>query len=223
MDRMSETTRREPVLLSVYERFLGDHDTIGFVHAIKQRYRPHTLERLTTHGNSRLRCAAVMALGFIGGYEVNATLGRAMSDEERAVRLSAYNACRRVWNRVGDQTQQQRLVEIIRANAAKHYGQALEQATALITDDPRFAEAWYQRGSAWFQLDDFPQAIFDWRKTLELNPYHFVAATAIGEAYLRRGNPRAALEAFRHALHLNRDLEKLRKKVAEIARQLDEA
>ena len=39
----------------------------------------------------------------------------------------------------------------------------------------------------------------DCHEALELNPYHFIAATCMGQAYLELENPVSALESFRRA------------------------
>jgi tetratricopeptide (TPR) repeat protein len=222
IERMSEIRPREPILLRLYERYLGNRDTVGFVHTVSKSYTAGALERLACHSNREMRRAAVFSLGFVGEFEVNHAVGRAMQDDDRTVRLLAGVACRSVWNRAGDEDQRRQLADTIRLNAARQYRNATEKASALLDDAPWFAEAWYQRGAAWFQLDDFSQAIRDCHQALELNPYHFVAATAIGEAYLRLSNPVSALDAFRRALRLNPDLERVRSLVAELTRQVED-
>ncbi|MCH7727652.1 MAG: tetratricopeptide repeat protein [Planctomycetes bacterium] len=169
-----------------------------------------------------MRCAAALALGYVGDFNANPTLGRVMQDDDRSVRLLAGTACRLVWNRAGGKGHRRQLAVTIRLNAATRYREAISMATALLDDLPGFAEAWYQRGSAWFQLDDFSQSIGDFNQALELNPYHFVAATAMGNAYLRLGNPVSALDAFRRALGLTPDLEGVQTQVAELARQIED-
>ncbi len=218
---MSENTPRQPRLLRIYEQYLGNQDTVRFVYTVSEHYTAATLQRLAVHHDSAMRCAAVLALGYLGDFEVNPTVGRAMQDEDPAVRLLAGMACRSVWNRDGSKTHRRQLAATVRLNAARRYRDATKKATALLDDLPGFAEAWYQRGSAWFQFEDLPQAIRDFHQALELNPYHFVAATATGEAYLRLGNPVSALDAFRRALRLNPDLERVRNQVVELARQVE--
>ncbi|KKL27850.1 hypothetical protein LCGC14_2381040, partial [marine sediment metagenome] len=58
--------------------------------------------------------------------------------------------------------------------------------------------------------------------TLEINPYHFPAATSMGQSYLELGNPVSALESFRRALRLNPDLEGIRVQVVRLARMVED-
>lgn len=210
------------MLLEVHERYLSSYDTVSFVYRVREHYTAGTLERLAIHPDARVRRAAVFALGFVGGFETHQTVGAAMLDSDRTVRLLADNACRRVWNRDGDKRQRRQLMSVIRANAAGRYQEAVEEASRLVGELPQFAEAWYQRGAAWFQLADNERAIADWKQALELNAYHFVAATAMGAAYLRLHDPLSALKALRRALLLNPDLESVQKQVDELTRELED-
>ena len=75
---------------------------------------------------------------------------------------------------------------------------------------------------AQFSLGRFADAIRDCRQALEINPYHFVAATSMGHAYLELENPVSALECFRRALRLNPDLEGVRARVAQLTRRVED-
>jgi tetratricopeptide (TPR) repeat protein len=142
-------------------------------------------------------------------------------DVDRTVRTLAESACRRVWTRDGDKQQRRQLMSVTRSNAAGRYQEAIEEASRLVSEVPHFAEVWYQRGAAWFQLKDYARAIDDWTQALELNAYHFVAATAMGAAYLRLNDPLSALKSLRRALLLNPDLENVREQVDELGREIE--
>jgi tetratricopeptide (TPR) repeat protein len=218
---MSEPESRNALLLISYRRYLQDRNTVQFVSVVKNRYSPGTLERLARASRPDLRRAATFALGFVGDFSVNHTVGRALRDEDPVVRRLAVNACRFVWNRPGSQQQRERLGEIIRLNAVGEHHYAAEQAMELLDDVPWIAEAWYQLGAACFQLSHFDRATTNCHQALELNPYHYVAATAMGEAYLRLDEPASALEAFRRALRLNPALHTLRDRVEQLSQQFD--
>lgn len=213
---------RTPLILDLYEKYLDNQDTVGFVNGVSQQYSPGTLQRLTLHGIREIRRAAVLALGFLGDYESNHTLGRAMLDDDRTVRTLAENGLRTVWARMGSEKDRHEITIITRLNAAQQYKEVIRRATAMIDRAPWFAEAWYQRAAAFFALGRFADAIRDCHEALEINPYHFVAATCMGQAYLELENPVSALESFRRALRLNPDLEGVRAQVVKLARLVDE-
>jgi tetratricopeptide (TPR) repeat protein len=215
---VSTNSARLPFLLVLYQQYLDRPDSAGFCERVAKCYAPGTLERLTQNSCREVRRAAVLALGLLGDYDANHALGRALLDADRTVRTLAENSIRTVWTRAGNEAERHELSVIIRFNAAQLHKDALSRATQLIERAPWFAEAWYQRAVAQFATDHLIESIRDCHQALEINPYHFVAATSMGQAYLRLQNPVSALECFRRALRLNPDLEGVRVHVARLTR-----
>jgi tetratricopeptide (TPR) repeat protein len=213
--------RCAPLLEDFYRQFLSDHDSDGLVDRVSGRYEIGTLERLASHGNRLSRRAAVRVLGLIGDYASNPVLGRALIDDDREVRELAEQAIRWLWCRDGVPARRKRLSTVIRLNSSQKYQQASRQATQLLESAPELAEAWNQRAVAHFGLGQFDLSISDCRKTLGLNPYHFAAATGMGQCYLQLGNRQAALDSFRLALRLNPGLEGVRAHVLHLQRTLN--
>jgi len=219
---VSDNQRRIPFLSTLYEQYLDNQDAAGFISQVSQRYTPGTLQRLADHHTREVRRAAVLALGFIGDYAVNHAMGRALLDDDRTVRMLAENGIRSVWTRAGNEEERQELGVIIRLNTAQQYKEAARRASELIDKAPWFAEVWNQRAIARFNLGQFAESIRDGHQALEINPYHFVAATSMGQAYLELKNPVSALECFRRALRLNPDLEGVRAEVIRLARMVED-
>ncbi len=219
---MGGTFLRKPCLAELYQKYLDDQDLSAFVQGVAARYCPATLERLAACPEREVRRAAVLALGFLGDYQNNQVLGQALVDEDRMVRMLADNAIRSVWLRVGTAAQRQQLGVIARLVVGQRYEDAIARATNLLNEAEWLAEAWYQRGVAEFHLRRFPEAVRDCHETLELNPYHFLAAVIMGQAYLELGNRSSALEAFRRALKLNPDLEGVRQQIARLTQRTED-
>ncbi len=219
---MSSDSSRTPFLVLLYQQYLSTQDSGGFIEKIKQVYSQGTLQRLVDHASAEVRRGAVLALGFLGDYEANHTVGRALHDDDRTVRTLAENSIRTIWTRLGDDEDRQLLGIIIRLNSAQQYEEAERRATDLIDRMPGFAEAWNQRAIARFALKKFAASIRDAHQSLEINPYHFSAATGMAQAYLQLGNHVSALECFRRALRLNPDLEGARSQVARLTRLIDD-
>jgi tetratricopeptide (TPR) repeat protein len=211
-----------PFLLVPYQEYLEQQDSAAFTGRISQFYTPGTLERLARHPTREVRRAAVAALGLLGDYTSNHPLGCALLDEDRTVRTLAEHSIRAVWARAGNESERTELAAIIRLNAAHVYKEAVVRATKLIERAPWFAEAWYQRAVAQFAQERLVESIRDCHQTLEINPYHFVAATSMGQAYLELLNHVSALECFRRALRLNPDLEGVRVQVARLTRAVED-
>lgn len=219
---MSSDQPRIPFLTALYQQYLDHQDSAGFISKVSQHYTPGTLQRLAANHTREVRRGAVLALGFIGDYTANATMGRALLDDDRTVRMIAENGIRSVWMRAGNEQQRQELGIAIRLNAAQHYQEAVRRTTELVNEAPWFAEAWNQRAVARFNLGKFAESIRDCHQALEINPYHFVAATSMGQAYLELQNHVSALESFRRALRLNSNLEGVRVQVIRLAKMVED-
>lgn len=219
---MSSDRPRSPALTALYQAYLDDQDSAGFIRGASRSYTPGTLQRLAEHDVREVRRAAVLALGFLGDYEVNHTMGRALHDEDRTVRVLAENGIRSVWNRCGTADHRQQLAIVVRFNSAQQYDEAAARATELIAEAPWLAEAWNQRAVARFGLAQHGMSIRDCHQALELNPYHFAAAAGMGQAYLQLGNPVSALESFRRALRLNPGLDGVRAQVVRLTRMIED-
>lgn len=209
---------RLPFLTLLYQQYLASQDSAAFIRKVAQTYTAGTLERLAEHAIADVRRSAVLALGFLADYDSNPTLGRALVDDDRTVRMLAENGIRNLWNRAGTEEQCQTLAVIIRLNTAQQYRRAVQRATRLIEQSPSFAEAWNQRAVARFALGEYEPAIRDCHQALEVNPYHFAAAAGMAQAYLHLGNRVMALEGFQRALRLNPNLEGARAQVARLTK-----
>jgi tetratricopeptide (TPR) repeat protein len=211
-----------PLLDRFYTRYLDDEDSAAFIRDTSRHYLNSALERLALYGTLRTRRGAVLALGFLGGYETTPVLGRLLRDRDRVVRVLAENGIRELWCRDGSEAQRLQLGVIVRLNNSLRYVDAFEAASLLIDEAPRFAEAWNQRAIAHFQLRQYEDAANDCQQTLELNPYHFGAAVGMAHCYLETGEAFAALECFRRAVDLNPNLESVRGQIDFLERALEE-
>lgn len=210
--------RRTARLEEFYQAYLVNQDSATFIKRVTEYYTLATLERLLAGNVRQARRAAALALGLVGDYEVNAALGRALGDDDRTVRTLAENGIRNAWRRIGTSAQRQQLAVVIRLNNAQQYSEAVDQATRLIDEAPWLAEAWNQRAIAYYCTSRYSDAIADCHQTLELNPYHFDAATGMGQCYLQLGDESGALESLRRALKLNPSLEGVRAGVEYLSR-----
>ncbi|ADB17984.1 TPR repeat-containing protein [Pirellula staleyi DSM 6068] len=218
---VSSATKR-PALETLYHHYLESENSAEFIRSVSSRYMLCTLERLARYGDHVSKRAAVMSLGYLGDFRHNATLGRALHDRDRAVRLLADNGIRQLWFRDGNTSQRQRLEIVSHLNASNHHQAAYRAASELIEEAPWLAETWNQRGIALFGQERFEDAANDCHQTLELNPYHFGAAVGMAHCYLEMEDPLAALECFRRAVKLNPDLEEVRAQIDYLERSLEE-
>jgi tetratricopeptide (TPR) repeat protein len=212
------TGHRQPVLLRFYVRFLDDQDSASFIAATSTSYNCSTLERMAISDNIHQRRAATLALGFIGDYNCNATLGRALSDDDRGVRMIAEDGILRVWLRDGNPAEQSSLRKLTHCNNSQQYRQALILSDKLLSLSPQLAEAHHQQAIAYFHLAACRESLRSASQAAELNRYHFLAVAIMGECYARSGETAVALECFQRALWLNPNREDFRVHVIRLKR-----
>ena len=215
---MARQKRKIPYIEKCFRRYLESEDSAEFIRSVSQQYTEPTLARLAQSDRRGTRRAAVMALGFIGSFATNRTLGKALRDRDRAVRLLAENGIRSVWNRAAGEWANRRVEAIAWLNYSFQFDRACLASTQLIQDLPSFAEAWNQRALARYGMGHFRRSIKDCRQTLKLNRYHFLAASGMGNCYLQQQDAENALECFRKALKLNPGMEGVRAQIDQLQR-----
>ncbi len=218
---MSETAT-QPELIRIYYRYLDNESTADFVATVAHRYSLATLERLAVYSQRVGRRAAVMALGFLADYPVNRTLGPALRDEDRGVRMLAESGVRQLWTRVGTCEQRRQLQQILQLNREERFGKSVRVATLFINKSHWIAEAWHQRGVAKLQRQWYEDAVGDFREAITRNAFHFPAAVGMGQCYLALDKPFSALQCFQDALRIYPDLEQVRAQVNYLRRVLEE-
>ena len=220
---MSEKKVRFSLLEKYYQQYLRDEISANFIQSVSEHYSLATLERVY-HSNDRTgRRAAILALGYLGDFSLNETMGHALVDSDRGVRLLADHGIREIWPRQGSPAEQEGVRELYRLNDHDYFEDAIDTANLLIRGNPSLAEAWNQRAIAYCALGDFENAIEDCKETLNCNRFHFPAAMGLGHCCLQLEDLQSALEGFRLALKINPELDGVRKHIRYLERALDES
>ena len=213
---MSEHNLRYPMLNKFYQRFLSEENSACFIKSVSDHYMIGTLTRLYNCGDRITRRAAILGIGFLGDFSLHETMGMALSDDDRLVRLLAEHNIRQVWKRQGTASEQQQLRRLIALNNANHSKHAVELADQILDANEYLGEAWNQRAIANSAIGQFKCSVEDCRQTLQCNRYHFPAAVGMGQSYLRLEDAFSALDCFRLALRINPDLENLRGQIRKL-------
>jgi tetratricopeptide (TPR) repeat protein len=175
-----------------------------FQKAIQARYNEATLERLLHAADAPTRRAAVLALGLVGGMNVNLSLASRLHDEDTAVCELAADALWSIWFRADSDEIIRELQRLIRLDVTTETSDdVLAAFDALIKKSPRFAEAYNQRAIVNFRLGEYGKAVLDCEKTLRLNPVHFGAASGMAQSFMKQRKLRAALRSYRRAYRIN--------------------
>jgi tetratricopeptide (TPR) repeat protein len=121
-----------------------------------------------------------------------------------------------IWMRGGTPTGNRQLATGIRSMEAGRFRQAIQIFQRLATSEPTFAEAHFQHGLALCSAERPEEAAEAYRRSLQLNPYHFAAAASLGHAYVEQGNLSAALHCYRQALRIHPRLEDVPEAIKEL-------
>ena len=218
---ISERKVRYSKLDKYYQQFLNDEDRARFIQQVSESYTLETLEYLARMGRRLTRRAAVLAVGFLGDFQQNETIGLALADSDRAVRMLADHNVRQIWRRQGTSGQRVLITRLEWLNSVSEYDQVIDEATALIRYDDQLAEAWNQRAIAFCSRRDYSLAIDDCRTTLAINSFHFPAAIGMGHCCLQLDDPISALDCFRQAIDINPDLDNLRGQICHLQQILE--
>jgi len=219
---MSEDFIRYPLLDKLYQQYLTDEHSAGFIQFVSRSYGIGSLERLARYGQPSSRRAAVLALGFLGDFSVNETVGRALNDSDRGVRMLADHGIRSVWTRQGNSAEQAKISQMYAWSLQNRNIDVIESATILIESNPLLAEAWNHRAIAFSAEGQYESAIEDCKETLNCNRFHFPAAIGMAHCCLQLDDQCAALEGFRLALQINPDLEGVRQHVMHLEKILED-
>lgn len=190
------------LLVDYFDTYLRDKDIEAFRLSVLSRYTEGTLSRLTQSGGIKARRAAVLALGLVGGFEVNEAVAKRLADPDPVVRNLAANALWAIWFRADSPENNATLEQVRDLIGRERLHEAIDLATRLIERSPNFAEAYNQRAIASFFLGDYAASAADCRRVLERNPYHIGALGGLAKSYLELGQREEAVATFRRSLKL---------------------
>lgn len=217
---MSHDYTKRPLLAYHYERYLVDQNVGAYIRSISSSYTVGGLERVACSSDPAARRGAVLALGRLADYRSNGILGHCLVDKDRGVRTLSETAIQQLWLRIGTTSHQRHLVAIGEQLDERDFERAAQLSTALLDDAPWIAQAWYFRGKAFYQLGQYEAAGRDFYQALDVNPFHFLASSNMGQAYLQANDPVSALDSFRRALRINPNMEEVRAQVIHLQRKL---
>jgi tetratricopeptide (TPR) repeat protein len=101
----------------------------------------------------------------------------------------------------------------------KNYQLALDLLDQIVILEPDFAEAWNKRATVFYLLDDYSASLTDIRQTLALEPRHFGALSGLGFILEALDRKEGAIRAFRRALEINPQLDKIREALERLEKE----
>jgi tetratricopeptide (TPR) repeat protein len=140
-------------------------------------------------------------------------------DENEAKGIAAL--IERRWERSGSDTADLLMSRANEAAAKKDYPLAVELIDRVIALQPNWAEAWSQRATVFYLLDDPVAAMADLHQVLRLEPREYNAWAGLGHIFMASEDKARALEAYRRALKLNPQFPSLKVIVERLGHEVD--
>lgn len=111
-------------------------------------------------------------------------------------------AIEHVWMQTQSDTASLIMQRATQASTGKNYPLALSLLDRLVALGPDWAEAWNQRATVKFLMQDTDGAMADIDRVMKLEPRHFGALTGMGVILQRSGLDKRALQVFNKALEI---------------------
>jgi len=127
----------------------------------------------------------------------------AVGDDSESVRSVAESALWSCWLKSGDEDLDKILEKGVALMESGKSQEAVDCFTGLISEEPRFAEAWNKRATALYGLKEYDRSIEDCEKVLELKPRHFGCLSGVAMCHIGRNDEEAAFQWFKKALDVH--------------------
>jgi len=147
-------------------------------------------------------------------------LGRALSDQDRGVRLAADDSFRAICTRAAAPLHHQQLLKVMHLNDGGEYAGALAPTMILIDQAPRYIEAHHQLAICWHGLENYYQAKAAYTACLWHCRFHYPAWQGLARCRLLLGDQQGGVAALKRALDLCPDLENARLQIKTIERKM---
>jgi tetratricopeptide (TPR) repeat protein len=163
------------------------------------------------------RKVAALSLSLVGTKCCIEGLALQLRDADPFVNQMAEHALWSIWFRLGTSEANQHVHRGTQALDRKEYACAISHFDRAIEIDPRFAEAYNQRGLAYYLTEEFGDSIRDCKRTVELMPCHFGAWAGMGHCFAQQGELGEAKHCYQRALEINPHLGEIREAMREMS------
>jgi len=114
-----------------------------------------------------------------------------------------------LWVASGSDTANLLMTRVKTAIEANDLNLAVQLLDAVIKIKPDYIEAWNRRATIHYMRKEFSESLQDIRQVLIREPRHFGALSGLGMILQEFGDEKRALEAFRRALEIHPNLQKI--------------
>lgn len=191
-------------------------DCTGLHALLCERWDSGQIISLLRHPDTEARKVAALSLALVGCRRCLPELAKLLKDPDLVTNQMAEHAMWSIWFRLGSPKANCLLRKGVEAMNKQDFPLAIEHFSAAIDDCEEFAEAWNQRATAYYLLEDFVRSISDARQAVARNPNHFGAWAGLGHCFAHLKRFDEAIEAYERALEINPNLECLAEAIAEL-------
>ncbi|QDT11709.1 HEAT repeat domain-containing protein [Planctomycetes bacterium K23_9] len=217
---MTSPLVRTTRLTTAYRRYLDSANAPRFATEVDEFYSRPTLMTLLSRGDVEMRRAAAMALGMLGDRGSVETLGRALCDEDRGVRLAADDSFRALLVREAAPLHHQQLLKVMHLNDGGEYAAALAPTMILVDQAPFYAEAYHQLAICWHGLENHSQAESAYSSCLWHCRFHYPAWQGLSRCLVMLEDYPGAVNALERCLQICPDIEGARMQIRAIKRRM---
>jgi len=114
-----------------------------------------------------------------------------------------------LWVASGSDTANLLMTRVKTAIEANDLNLAVQLLDAVVKIKPDYIEAWNRRATIHYMRKEFGESLQDIRQVLTREPRHFGALSGLGMILQEFGDEKRALEAFRRALEIHPNLQKI--------------
>jgi len=114
-----------------------------------------------------------------------------------------------LWVASGSDTANLLMTRVKTAIEANDLNLAVQLLDAVVKIKPDYIEAWNRRATIHYMRKEFSESLQDIRQVLIREPRHFGALSGLGMILQEFGDEKRALEAFRRALEIHPNLQKI--------------
>ena len=217
---MASPLVRTTRLAAAYRRYLASADAPRFAAEVDEFYSGSTLTTLLGRGDVETRRAAALSLGMLGDRMAVESLGRALADSDRGVRLASDDSFRALLVRDAAPLHHQQLLQVMHLNDGGEYAAALAPAMILVDQAPQYCEAHHQLAICWHGLENYYQAERAYQACLWRCRFHYPAWQGLARCRLMLGESESAIRALQRCVDICPDMESARLQIRAIRRKL---
>lgn len=217
---MTSPLVRTTRLACAYRRYLNSADSPRFAAEVDEHYSRSTLAMLLDRSDIEMRRAAALALGMLGDCSSIEPLGRALSDDDRGVRLVSDDSFRALLVRDAAPLHHQQLLKVMHLNDGGGHAAALAPTMILVDQAPSYSEAYHQLAICWHGLENYYQAESAYRACLWQCRYHYPAWQGLARCRVVLEDYAGAIKALEQCLNISPDVESARLQIRVIRRRM---